>query len=322
MDIEEVKRLYGARVTIIGNIDLHYTLTQGTPEETRQEVKERLQALAPGGRYMLASANSLPQYVKAENVRAMIEALLEFGWYPEDMVDAPRLAYQRKSAGVVHSGAAPVEHSDSDMHPVRLAVSQGKFKNVKEVVEQALSRGESAASILENGMIAAMNDVGQKFSEKEIFIPEMLIAARCMKLGLEVIKPLLSAADSASRGKVVLASVEGDLHDIGKNIVAIMLEGAGFEVIDLGVNVSRQAIVEECRQHQPDFLGLSSLLTTTMPEMGRVIQALEEAGIRKQVRVLVGGAPLSQQFADSIGADGYSKDATGAAQLCRDLLSR
>jgi 5-methyltetrahydrofolate--homocysteine methyltransferase len=187
------------------------------------------------------------------------------------------------------------------------------------LVRSAVAAGCPAEQIIQDGFIAAMDQVGKSFAANTIFVPEMMVSAMTMKEGLDLVKPMLQGQNAFSRGRVMLATVKGDLHDIGKNIVGMMLEGAGFEVIDLGINIDTPVILRKVCELQPKVLGLSALLTTTMPEMGRVIQELHSDGMRLQVKVMVGGAPLSAKFAGEIGADGYAADAATAVDLCRKL---
>ena len=198
------------------------------------------------------------------------------------------------------------------------AILEGQRDTAKEKVEQGLSEGMDPGEVL-NVMVTAMGEVGRLFEEGEYFVPEMLIAARAMKTGMEILKPRLVDADIQPIGTVIAGTVKGDLHDIGKNLVCMMLEGAGFQVIDLGSDVSPQAFVEAVKTHQPDFIAMSALLTTTMPNMQTTIAALEEAGVRGQVKVLIGGAPITDAYAEKIGADGYAPDASRAVKLAQAL---
>ncbi|MEM5773951.1 MAG: corrinoid protein [Anaerolineaceae bacterium] len=191
---------------------------------------------------------------------------------------------------------------------------------VKQKVADALAQGLEAGSILNEGMVPAMTEVGRLFEEGEYFVPEMLICARAMQAGLSVLKPAMIAAKLKSVGKVVAGTVKGDMHDIGKNLVCMMLEGAAFEIYDLGSDVSPQAFVEKVKEVDADFVAMSALLTTTMPNMKATIEALKEAGLRDKVKVLVGGAPLTQKYSDDIGADGYAADASRAVAVARALL--
>ena len=210
----------------------------------------------------------------------------------------------------------------SKIAEIQSAVEAGKKKIVKELVEEALAEGFDPVAILNQGMIEAMGNIGEKFKTGEIFVPEMLVAARAMKAGVEILKPHLANEQNISIGKFIIGTVEGDLHDIGKNLVAMMVEGSGFSVIDLGVDVSPEKIIETIKEN-PDcrLVGLSALLTTTMPSLNRTVAAITEAGLKDQVKIIVGGAPITQEFADTIGADGYAADAASAASLAKEMIT-
>ncbi len=208
----------------------------------------------------------------------------------------------------------------SDPAELYEAILTGNAKKATEVTTAALDAGVDPSLLLSKYMIPAMDDVGNRFECNEFFVPELLIAARAMKSSLELLTPRLAAAGAKSAGRVVIGTVQGDLHDIGKNLVASMLEGGGFEVIDLGVDVAPDQFVEAAGENEGAIIALSALLTTTMTMMKKVIDALEAAGRRSQHRVIVGGAPITQQFADQIGADGYSDNASGAVALARKLV--
>ena len=201
------------------------------------------------------------------------------------------------------------------------AVLEGDLETTKSLVESTLKTGSSADSILRGGMIPAMSEAGRLFEEGEYFVPELLIAARAMQGGLEILKPLLVAEDVKPVGKIVIGTVKGDLHDIGKNLVGMMLQGAGFEVTDLGSDVDAQKFVDAVKSSGATVIGMSALLTTTMSNMPSTIEALKAAGLRDKVKVLVGGAPLTKAYADQIGADGYAPDASQAAKLALSFLS-
>ncbi|MDY6875323.1 MAG: corrinoid protein [Chloroflexota bacterium] len=191
---------------------------------------------------------------------------------------------------------------------------------VAELTQKALDEGLMPAEVLEGGLLAGMDEVGVDFRDGELFVPEVLIAARAMHAGMDVLRPLLAEGDVLSAGKVLMGTVEGDLHDIGKNLVAMMLEGGGFEIVDLGTDIPPDKFIEAIRTEQPHLVGLSALLTTTMAAMKRTVDALVEAGVREQVKVMVGGAPVTRAFADEIGADGYAPDAASAVELARSLV--
>ncbi len=210
---------------------------------------------------------------------------------------------------------------DTLLSPIYQAILDGDSAAAQAGVSAALAAEMTAETILNAAMIAAMAEVGRLFEEGEYFVPEMLISARAMQAGLALLKPALVQAQVQSAGKVLIGTVKGDLHDIGKNLVALMLEGAGFEVRDLGVDVAPEAFVETLRAEGGDLLALSALLTTTMPNMEATLQALAAAGLRDRVKVMIGGAPVTAAYAQKIGADGYSEDASRAVALAKSLLA-
>lgn len=207
----------------------------------------------------------------------------------------------------------------TDLKPLYDAVLEGNLPTAKSVTEQALAAGVDPQTLLTEAMIPAMDEVGRLFEANEYFVPELLISARAMKGALEIISPLLKASGAQPAGKVVIGTVRGDLHDIGKNLVAAMLEGGGFEIVDLGVDVSPEKFVEAIEASGANIIAMSALLTTTMPSMKATIQQLEDAGIRDKVKVMIGGAPVTQRYADEIGADAYSDNASGAVRVAREI---
>ena len=201
------------------------------------------------------------------------------------------------------------------------AVLNGENKVIAAKVQSALDSGLEPAMVLNEGMVAAMAQVGALFEAGEYYVPEMLIAARAMQTGLAVLKPHLVQANFKSTGKVAIGTVKGDLHDIGKNLVSMMLEGAAFEIIDLGTDVSPEKLVEAVNKQGPDLIAMSALLTTTMPNMKTTIEALRQAGLRDKVKVMIGGAPVTAKYAEDIGADGYAPDASKAVSLAKSLVA-
>ena len=200
------------------------------------------------------------------------------------------------------------------------AILDGDVTGVEDGVQSALAADLNPGDILGEGMIAAMKEVGRRFEEGEYYVPEMLVAARAMQAALSLLKPSLVASDVKATGTVAIGTVKGDLHDIGKNLVKLMLEGAGFEVKDLGVDVPPEKFVEIISRGDVDIVALSALLTTTMPHMKTTIETIEQAGLRNNVRIIVGGAPVTQEYANQIGADGFAADASSAPALARSLL--
>ncbi len=205
------------------------------------------------------------------------------------------------------------------MHQIASNLYEGEDEAVAALVQQALDQGLEPGEILQGGLIAGMDEVGRDFKAGDLFVPEVLIAARAMHAGMSVLRPLLSESDAPSAGKYLIGTVKGDLHDIGKNLVKMMLEGAGFETIDLGTDVEPQVFVNAVREHRPQLIGMSALLTTTMVQMKATIEALQEAGLRDQVKIMIGGAPVTAAFSEQIGADAYAPDAATAVDVARQL---
>jgi len=200
------------------------------------------------------------------------------------------------------------------------ALSAGKMDEVKALTQKALDAGVSPDKILKEGLIKAMDRIGILFKNNEIYIPEVLIAARAMHAGLGVLKPILAKSGTSASAKIVIGTVKGDLHDIGKNLVGMMFEGAGFEVIDLGIDVPPEKFVQAAKEHKANAIGMSALLTTTMLQMKSTVEALQAAGLKGKVKAMVGGAPLTDEFAKQIGADGYAPDAASAVNKLKELL--
>jgi 5-methyltetrahydrofolate--homocysteine methyltransferase len=201
------------------------------------------------------------------------------------------------------------------------AIIIGDEEKVPSLVQQALDDGTEAPDILTEGLIAGMEIVGRRFKAGEMFLPEVLLSASVMHQGLDLINPLLAKSGHRGLGTIVIGTVEGDIHDIGKKIVGFLLEGTGYTVIDLGVDVKADSFAQAVEKHNPDILGMSALLTTTMPHMGTIIELLKEKGLREKVKIIIGGAPISDQFANSIGADGYALEAGSAVDLVKKLLA-
>jgi len=200
------------------------------------------------------------------------------------------------------------------------AVIEGDVEGVDKLVRDALNGGAKSGDILNQGLIRAMDEVGNRFERGDFFVPEMLISAKAMKTGLAILRPYLVEAGVASVGRVIIGTIKGDLHDIGKNLVTMMLEGGGFEVIDLGTDVAPEKFASAVREYSPDIVGMSALLTTTMVQMKNAIEAIDDLGLRDQVKVIIGGAPVTQGYAEKIGADGYAPDAIKAVNLAKSIL--
>jgi 5-methyltetrahydrofolate--homocysteine methyltransferase len=197
---------------------------------------------------------------------------------------------------------------------------EGEDELVADLVQQALDQKMKPEDILAGGLVAGMDQVGKDFKAGDLYVPEVLIAARAMHAGMDVLRPFLADSDASSAGKLIIGTVKGDLHDIGKNLVKMMVEGAGFETVDLGTDIEPAGFVAAVKEHKPDLLGMSALLTTTMVNMKATIEALEEAGVRNSVKIMVGGAPVTKKFAEQIGADAYAPDAASAVDMARELV--
>ena len=208
------------------------------------------------------------------------------------------------------------------LEDIKNTVIAGKHKEIEALVQKAVQEKANLDDLINRALIAAMDVVGDRFARSEIFVPEMLVSAVTMKKGLDIIKPLLKENEEQTKGRVVLCTVKGDQHDIGKNLVAMMLEGAGLEVVDLGVDVTVEKVIEKVNEIKPQVLGLSALLTTTMPEMQNVINLLHSKGIRENVKVMIGGAPVDADFAKKIGADAYGEDAAEAVTIARSFINQ
>ena len=209
-----------------------------------------------------------------------------------------------------------------DLQQISLKLQAGKARDVKALVQQAIDEGVPAHEILEKGLVAGMNVIGEKFKNIEVFVPEVLVAARAMNMGASLLKPLLAAEGVKATGKVCIGTVKGDLHDIGKNLVKMMLEGKGLEVIDLGTDVAPETFINTARDEHCQLICCSALLTTTMGAMADVVEAAKDAGIRDQVKIMVGGAPVTEAFCKQIGADAYTPDAATAAEVAVQLCSK
>lgn len=200
------------------------------------------------------------------------------------------------------------------------SVIAGQGEQVKNQVKSLIEAGNSPLEIVSDGLIAGMDVVGVRFKAGEMYVPEVLMSAKSMSAGLEMVKPLIAVTDQKSNGKILIGTVKGDLHDIGKNLVSMLIESGGFEVINMGVDISAEDFIAASIKYEPDIIGLSALLTTTMPAMKEIIDLLKEKGLKDKIKVIIGGAPVSKEYADAIGADGYAPDAGSAVELCRQLL--
>jgi len=298
----------------------------GPTEEIARRVHEYMEAIEAHGGRGVAYFCSLSAVTPREHVEAAVAAATSFRagdrpWAGERRAGTPEACGEK--TGQVKLPTAETENADepreAQLDAIYEAVMDYQEETVPRLVNEALAEGLGLHEILDDALIAAMDEVGEMFSEGTIFVPEMLLAARAMKAGLGVLRPLLTASKVEPKGTVLLATVQGDVHDIGKNLVGMMLEGAGYTVIDLGVNATKEAILEKAQEIAPDVVGLSALLTTSMPAMAKTVAVFKEAG--QTIPVIVGGAPVTNEFADAIGAHGYGADAHGAVLKVGELIA-
>ncbi|MBM3732626.1 MAG: hypothetical protein FJW24_04015 [Acidimicrobiia bacterium] len=308
-------------------------LQKGTPEQITQRVHEYMEvgSRGPHGKKFFLYFCSFSAQTPAENVRIAVDAVKRFRAgdrpYAGQIFSGPDGVAPEAAGGKGFMGIGVKALGEGQKGPERKEIFQNIFDSVMEfdgarcetLVRQALDSGEPVQEILDQGLIPPMGKVGDLFATGEFFVPEMLMAARAMKTGLEVLRPILTQRKTKPKGVVVMATVFGDLHDIGKNLVGMMLEGAGFKVVDLGVNTKAEKIIETAKQVNADVIGLSALLTTTMPFMRIIIQKIKEEGLN--VPVIVGGAPVTRDFANDVGANGYGDNAPEAVELCQRLVA-
>jgi methanogenic corrinoid protein MtbC1/uroporphyrinogen-III decarboxylase len=321
--IEEYYRRWRGKMTIMGGIPESMLLEVSTGMDEFESFMDGLFAnLAPGDRLILGTADSTPPHASFDRLHRIAERVEKEGRLPLKGKTLPRESAKRKDEKkpAKRTTGKKTKAGSDILEQIAQKVEAGDSSAVKSLVGQAMAGETSPSDILYRGLVAGMEPVGMKFKSGEMFIPEVLVAARAMKSGLELIKPRLKEARAASRGKVILGTVKGDLHDIGKNIVAVMFEGAGYEVVDVGTDVSKEKFVDALKQN-PDaaILGLSALLTTTMTYMKDVID--EVRGISSSVKVMIGGAPVTQAFADDVRADAYAADAATAVDMAARLLN-
>jgi corrinoid protein of di/trimethylamine methyltransferase len=317
LTLHEYYQQWTEDLCIIGGIPAEYLIPEQTSDDDLSDyLRYLLRAVAPGRRFIAGIADAVPPTADFDRLRRVHEFVEREGGLPLATDPVPDIFGNRATVG--HREAAPVQ---AEFAAIEAAVLAGDEGQVLGACRRLLDAGQPARAILENGLIRAMDVIGTRFAAGEAFLPEMLLAARAMQAGVDELKESLTAEGAAphSAGAVVLGTVKGDLHDIGKNLVVIMLRGVGFEVVDLGTDVSVEEFVHAIREYHPLILGLSALLTTTMPQMKSVIQALSACGERGSVRVIVGGAPVTARFASDIGADAYADNAGDAVAVARRL---
>ncbi len=311
---------WGNRITLQGGIPSNLLLAEATTDREFENFLDGLfKAVAPGNRLILGVADTVPPDAVFDRILRIADRMEKEGKLPIE-AGAFRPAAFPGSEGK----AAPQKRGgeNDSFKSLRDDLMGGLQDEIKIHVRDLLGKGENAQDILNLGLLAAMEKIGQEFKAGQLFVPEVLLAARALNEALAVLEPCLGAGGKKTRGKVLIGTVQGDLHDIGKNIVSIMLRGVGFEVIDIGINISSPDFIKKVSELKPDILGMSALLTTTMPQMKRVIEGLAEAGLRDRVKVMVGGAPVSKTFARQIGADGYAADAGEAVEAAKLLMGK
>lgn len=327
VDYRSFKKKWGGLACLSGNIDIEFPLAHGTPGEVDADVKAHMEVLKPGGGYVCGSSHSIVNYIPHENFIAMLNAIHKYGRYEEK---AWAVKEKKAAAPKALERAEKIRERDllkklKDDRYRKLfdQVYKGDAKGIAGSVQEALQAGHEPMDIIAGALTPAIKAVGDKFSTGEMFLPELLMAAGAMQEALKVLNPLLQERrEAASKGKILIGTIKGDLHDIGKNIVKALLEGNGFEVVDLGINNAPERYVEAIKAHRPQVVGYSGLLTTTLAGMPEQIAALKEAGLRGRVITIVGGAPVSADFARRNGVDLYGRDANEAVKVIEKALAK
>lgn len=306
-------------LTIHGGIPEIFLLEEST---TRDELKSYLdhlfKVISPGKRFIASIGDTTPPNADFDRLAYIAERFEEEGRLPLEAGAVRPLS--EIQLGETAERLKPAHVADEEFKVIQEDVLKGDEKKIKSDVQEMLDGGFNPQDILNRGMLSAMEMIGEKFRDGTVFIPEVLLSARAMNEALKVLEPHLTSEDNESRGTIMIGTVQGDLHDIGKNMVLTMLKGVGFDTIDLGVNIKIEDFVRHVSEKKPDILGLSALLTTTMPQMQKIIQGLETQGLRTKVKIMVGGAPVNKKFASDIGADGYAQDAGEAVSLAKQLM--
>ena len=319
-DIPALQRRLKGRLVLMGGMGAAIDRADAGPEEIRAYAARRLAECCPLGHFIPSITYGLPGTVYPHVDRYINEAIDEYNrrlHLPRfDLPPVPRRVRETQS----HAAEQPREEGDGVLARMAAALQRGQQKRVLALCQEALAQGVTAQEILSGGLVRGMDRLGEDFSASRAFVPEMLMAARCMTAALELLKPQMSGSGAAQLGRACIGTVRGDMHDIGKNLVKIMMEGSGIDVVDLGVDVAPERFVEAAQEYGCGVIACSSLLTTTMQEMRDVVRLAEEKGIRQKVKIFVGGAPISQSFCDEIGADVYTEDAAAAARAAAKLL--
>lgn len=319
-DIPALQQKLHGRLVLMGGMGAAIDRADAAPEEIYGYAMDTLRRCCPGGHYIPSITYGLPGAVYPHVDEYIDRAIADYNRALHvPRFDLPSVPRRVRAVAVRQAAGAAVENGDV-LARLAAALEKGQQKKVLALCREALEQGRTPQEILSGGLIRGMNDLGEAFSANRAFVPEMLMAARCMTAALGELKPLMTGGNAKTVGRVCIGTVRGDMHDIGKNLVKIMLEGSGVEVIDLGVDVTPEQFVETAKRQRCGVIACSSLLTTTMGEMRRVVTLAREAGIRDQVKIFVGGAPISQSFCDEIGADVYTEDAAAAARAAVSAL--
>lgn len=321
-DIPALQEKLRGGLVLMGGIGAAIDRPDSTEEEIRSYVKDALQRYCPGGHYIPSITYGLAGAVYKHVDPIIDDEIEKYNALPHlpatHLPPIPRRQTAKQTRPVQQKEESA---SDEMMKSIADALCHGQKKRVVKLTQEALNSGYDAQQILNGGLVSGMTRLGDDFSAGRVFVPEMLMAARCMNAATEILKPLLVGEHSTPAGKVCIGTIEGDLHDIGKNLVKIMMEGVGLDVVDLGVDVSPETFIRTAKEQNCDIIACSSLLTTTMGEMRDVVRLAKEAGIRERVKIMVGGAPITQSFCDEIGADAYTDDAGAAARVAIELLN-
>ena len=321
VSIQEYYRRWSDRITIFGGVPSNLLLPQLTPEDQFESFMDQLfKGIGDGSRFILGIADTTPPDADFERLVRIGDMVREKGRLPLAAGAFNPVEPAKTAEALAPKQPAATVRPDTRFTKIRQAVLDGQEQELIGQVRELLVQKAAPKDIIDQGMVAAMDILNRSFKDGTVFIPEVLAAARAMNSAVRFLEPYLADADRRGGGKILIGTVRGDLHDIGKNMVATMLRGVGFNVVDLGINVAAEVFVRHVNVERPQVLALSALLTTTMPEMRKVIVALAQAGIRDTVNVIVGGAPVNQNFAQDIGADGYAKDAAEAIDLVRSLI--
>ena len=317
--LAEYYERWSDHLAIFGGIPSNLLLKQATSDQDFEDYLNMMfKAVAPGERMVFGIADSTPPAADFDRIKILGERIAKEGRLP---IEAGGLRAPLWSPGEKEKTAGPKFSFDSQFEQVQKDVLTGEQDAITQRVQDLLDKGVEPGLILNQGMLPAMDVIGERFKSGEVFIPEVLLSARAMNAATEILQPHLVSEEANSSGRFLIGTVKGDLHDIGKNIVATMLKGVGFEVNDLGINVQAEDFAKAVNDYKPHILGLSALLTTSMPQMNKVIVDITEAGLRDQVRIIVGGAPVNQKYASDIGADGYAEDAGAAVSLAKGLMA-